>query len=54
MLALLAALALIPWSQLAFEPEPGWRKEASGTVHLAYMGHGRRIRVPTESAAWTA
>jgi hypothetical protein len=55
MLELLAALALAPWAHpLAFRPLPGWQTGASGTVRSAYVGHGQRVRVPKESAAWIA
>lgn len=55
MLGLLAAIALAPWTQpLAFSPLAGWQTGASGTVKSAYVGHGQRVRVPKESAAWIA
>jgi hypothetical protein len=48
MVALLAALALAPWSHpLAFRPLPGWQTGMSGT-HSAYV-HG-----VVESSAWIA
>jgi hypothetical protein len=46
MLALLAAVVLAPWSHpLAFQPLPGWRLGASGTVH-SFVG--------VSSTAWIA
>jgi hypothetical protein len=52
---LLAALALAPWVHpLAFRPVPGWQTGASGNTHSVYVGGGRRVRAPEESAAWIA
>lgn len=55
MIALVMALALAPWTQpLAFQPMSGWQTGASGNTHSAYVGHGRWITEPLESAAWIA
>lgn len=55
MIELLAALALAPWAHpLAFRPLPGWHTGASGTVNSLYDNASKRVRVPNESAAWTA
>ena len=55
MIELLAALALAPWAHpLAFRPLPGWHTGASGTVNSLYDNASARVRMPKESAAWTA
>lgn len=55
MIALVMALALAPWSHpLAFQPIPGWQAGTSGNTHSAYIGHGKWITGPIESAAWIA
>jgi hypothetical protein len=52
---LLAALALAPWAQpLAFRTLPGWHTGASGNTRSVYVGGGKRVRAPEESAAWIA
>jgi hypothetical protein len=52
---LLAALALAPWAHpLAFRPLPGWHTGASGTTRSVYVGAGKRVQAPVESAAWIA
>jgi hypothetical protein len=51
----LAALALAPWGHpLAFRPLPGWHAGASGNTRSVYVGGGKRVRAPEESAAWVA
>ena len=55
MAALLLALAIAPWTHpLAFGPAPGWQTGASGNTASVYIGSGRRVTAPLESAAWTA
>ena len=52
---LLAALTLAPWVHpLAFRPLPGWHTGASGNTRSVYVGGGKRVRAPEESAAWIA
>ncbi len=52
---LLAALTLAPWLHpLAFRPLPGWQTGASGDTRSVYVGRGRHVVAPEESAAWIA
>jgi hypothetical protein len=32
----------------------GWQTGATGTVDSGYVGHGKSVGVPKESAAWIA
>jgi hypothetical protein len=55
MVALLAALSLVPWSQpLAFRPLPGWQIGASGNTVSRYTGTSKHAAASEESAAWIA
>ena len=52
---LLAALMLVPWLHpLTFRPLPGWQTGASGDARSVYVGNGRHVVGPVESAAWIA
>jgi hypothetical protein len=52
---LLAALTLVPWLHpLAFRPLPGWQTGASGDTRSVYVGGGKHVAAPKESAAWIA
>ena len=54
MVALVAAVAFVPWAQpLRFRPLPGWQQGAGGTFDSSY-GPGGDIASPKESTAWMA
>jgi hypothetical protein len=53
MVAFLVALTLAPWIHpLAFRPLQGWQTGTSGNTHSLYVGRGKRVAEPEESAAW--
>ena len=53
---LTAALAAVPWTQpVHFQPLHGWTTGASGTVTVATLSDGRKLRLhEPESTAWIA
>ncbi len=52
MVALVSAVALVPWAQpLRFRPLAGWQRGASGTLDSSY-GPAPKIPAPKESTAW--